>query len=190
MSILRKSLIVLAASGVFACSHLNESEREQEERAAADQRQQDNPDPRARSTARTTPQARKGTASTRKQPEVGGVEMQKEKAKEAEAPKPKEADNTGINERDRDAARKTPIDQGNSAEDTQITADIRKAVMKEDDLSFTAKNVKIITRGGHVYLRGPVKSAIEKERIEALARTAAGVVKVENQLEVEFQPNY
>lgn len=186
MSILRKSLIVVAASGVFACSHLNESEREQEERAASDQRRQDNPDPRARSTARTTPQARKGTASTRKQSAAGGVE----KEKETEAPKPKEADNTGINERDRNEARKTPIDQGNSAEDIQITADIRKAVMKEGDLSFTAKNVKIITKGGHVYLRGPVKSAAEKERIDALARAAAGVLKVENQLEVEFQPNY
>ena len=31
--------------------------------------------------------------------------------------------------------------------------------MDDDSLSFTAKNVKIITVGGKVTLRGPVKSA-------------------------------
>lgn len=186
MFIIRKSLVVLAASGAFACSHLNESEREQERQAAAGQMQQDPQDPRARSTSRPLTQARKGTVSTRRQPEAGVVEKQKEEVGE----KPRAADNTGINERDRDAVRKTPIDQGNSAEDIRITADIRKAVMKESELSFTAKNVKIITQGAHVYLRGPVKNAIEKQRIDAIARGAAGVLNVDDQLEVEFQPNY
>ena len=181
MTMFRKSLIVIAASGVFGCSHLNESEREQERNAAADQQRQDNVDPRARTTAR--PQARKGTAATRKQPEAGGMKQP------TEVVKPKEPDNTAVNERDRDSARPTPMEQGNSADDIRITANIRKAVMKED-LSFTAKNVKIITQDGHVFLRGPVKSTLEKERIATIARVEAGVLEVENQLEVEFQPNY
>jgi len=50
---------------------------------------------------------------------------------------------------------------------------------------MTAKNVKIITAGGQVTLRGPVNSAEEKMKIEALAKTAAGDAKVDNQLEVK-----
>ena len=57
--------------------------------------------------------------------------------------------------------------------------------MKEDSLSMTAKNVKIITADGVVTLRGPVKSAAEKRTIAKLARENAGEAKVENQLEVE-----
>jgi len=96
----------------------------------------------------------------------------------------KNADNTKINERDRRGAL-TPMDQGNSGSEVDITAAIRKAMMGDKTLSFTAKNVKVITIGNRVTLRGPVKSDQEKASVEALARQTPGVGEVDNQLEVK-----
>ena len=94
-------------------------------------------------------------------------------------------DNTGKNERDRSGETKTSGDQSNSSQDIKITADIRRAIVKDDSLTSTAKNVKVITAGGVVTLRGPVNSAEEKSKIEQLATAAAGGAKVDNQLEVK-----
>ncbi len=96
------------------------------------------------------------------------------------------ADNSGRNERDRSGETQTSGDQSNSSEDIKITAAIRRAVMHEDSLSMTAKNVKIITQNGVVTLRGPVKNAAEKEKIAQIAQSAAGQAKIENQLEVKM----
>src|SRR3954470_5518475 len=92
------------------------------------------------------------------------------------------ADNTRINERDRSGATLTPMDQGSSEADRKITSDIRKALMSDGNLSFTAKNVKIITIDGKVTLRGPVKTAAERTAIEAAARRVTG--NIDSQLEV------
>ncbi len=57
--------------------------------------------------------------------------------------------------------------------------------MKDKSLSFTAKNVKVITINGKVTLRGPVKSEAERSSIEAAARRAAGGgARVDSQLEI------
>jgi len=96
----------------------------------------------------------------------------------------KQPDNTGVNERDRGGAGLTPMDQGNSEIDIDMTQRIRRAIM-DSDVSFTAKNVKIITRDGHVVLRGPVNSAAEKDAIFKLATKNAGAGHVTNQLEVK-----
>jgi hyperosmotically inducible periplasmic protein len=97
----------------------------------------------------------------------------------------KPADNSARNERDRSGETKTSGDQSNSSEDIKITAAIRRAVMKDHSLTMTAKNVKIITSGGLVTLRGPVMSAEEKTKIDQLARAAAPGAKIDNQLEVK-----
>jgi virulence-associated protein VagC len=94
-----------------------------------------------------------------------------------------EPDNTARNERDEKAL--TPIDQSNDSSDIEITQAIRKKVIGDDELSFNAKNVKIITVGGKVTLRGPVESPTESATIERSARDVPGVTKVENQLEVK-----
>ena len=93
------------------------------------------------------------------------------------------ADNTKKNERDR-APTLTPGDQGNNEMDLGITQKIRQAVVKDDALSMTAKNAKIITVDGVVTLRGPVKSDKEKTEIGALAQAVTGVKRVDNQLEI------
>jgi osmotically-inducible protein OsmY len=95
------------------------------------------------------------------------------------------ADNTGKNERDRSGETQTSGDQSNSSQDTQTTAAIRRAVVKDKSLSATAKNVKIITANGTVTLRGPVKNDAEKTKIAELAQSAAGSAKIDNQLEVK-----
>ncbi len=93
------------------------------------------------------------------------------------------ADNTQINSRDRGETL-TPMDQGNSRAETAITASIRRGLMRDDTLSFNAKNAKVITIGSKVTLRGPVRDAQEKSAIEAIAAQTAGVTEVVNQLEI------
>ena len=96
-------------------------------------------------------------------------------------------DNTDVNERDRNATVKTPLDQNENKKDIEITANIRKRVV-DTKLSVNAQNVKIITQDGKVTLRGPVKSAEEKKQIEDIAHAVAGADKVDSQLEVEKNP--
>lgn len=94
------------------------------------------------------------------------------------------ADNSGKNVRDRSETAVTSGDQSNTQADLNITQEIRKAVMADKELSTNAHNVKIITANGVVTLRGPVKSAEEKANIGAKAQHAAGVTRVDNQLEI------
>lgn len=94
------------------------------------------------------------------------------------------ADNTATNVRDRSDAALTSGDQGTTPGDIKITQEIRKAITADKDLSTNAHNVKIITDNGIVTLRGPVKSAQEKSSIGAKAETAAGVTRVDNQIDI------
>src|SRR4026209_576150 len=96
-----------------------------------------------------------------------------------------EPDNTATNERDRSGETKTSGDQSNSSADLKTTQTIRQALMKDGELSTTAKNIKVITTNGQVTLRGPVKTAQEKAKIDQLAKSAAGGVQIDNQLDVK-----
>ena len=94
-------------------------------------------------------------------------------------------DNTAINERDRSSDTQTSGDQSNSPADLKITQAIRQALMKDSELSTTAKNIKVITANGQVTLRGPVKNAQEKAKIDQLAKSAAGGAHIDDQLDVK-----
>ena len=94
-------------------------------------------------------------------------------------------DNAATNERDRSGETKTSGDQSNSSADLKITQAIRRALMKDSELSTTAKNIQIITDNGQVTLRGPVKNGQEKAKIDQLARSAAGGAKIVDQLDVK-----
>ena len=94
-------------------------------------------------------------------------------------------DNTAINERDRSRETQTSGDQSNSSADLKTAQAIRQALMKDSELSTTAKNIKIITNNVQVTLRGPVKNAQEKAKIGQLARSAAGGAKIDDQLDVK-----
>lgn len=94
-------------------------------------------------------------------------------------------DNTAVNERDRGDATLTPMDQSENESDIKLTQDIRRAIVEKEGLSFSSKNVKVISRNGKVTLRGTVPNARERTLIEDAAKSRAGVAAVDNQLEVE-----
>ena len=96
-----------------------------------------------------------------------------------------EPDNTATNERDGSGETKTSGDQSNSSADLKITQAIRQALMKDGELSTTAKNIKVITTNGQVTLRGPVKTAQEKAKIDQIAKSAAGGAQIDDQLDVK-----
>ena len=77
------------------------------------------------------------------------------------------------------------IDQGETPPDLGITRRIRRAVMADDALSFSAKNAKIITRDGRVTLQGSLKSNAERRVLLTAAHSVAGEGRVVDQLRVE-----
>jgi hypothetical protein len=76
------------------------------------------------------------------------------------------------------------MDQGESAEDLEITRQIRAAVVGDSSLSVGARNVTIVTRGAVVSLRGNVTSNAERDAIDRHAHEVAGVHRVDNMLSV------
>lgn len=78
----------------------------------------------------------------------------------------------------------TAMDQSNDPEDLRLTQELRKQLVGDSSLSFTAKNVKIISRDGRVTLRGAV-SPEERTVIVNRARAVAGVSRVDDMLEVK-----
>jgi hyperosmotically inducible protein len=97
----------------------------------------------------------------------------------------KDADNTELNSRDKSDHALTPQKQTNSESDLKTLAAVRSAIVDDDSLSIAAHNVKVLVVDGAVTLRGPVKNANEKIRIEELARNVAGVSKIDNQLDID-----
>src|SRR5437763_12308362 len=90
-------------------------------------------------------------------------------------------DNTVTNDRDRSGETQTSGDQSNSSADLKITQAIRRALMKDRELSTTAKNIKVVTANAQVTLRGPVKTAQEKAKVDQIARSAAGGAQIDDQ---------
>jgi hyperosmotically inducible protein len=78
----------------------------------------------------------------------------------------------------------TASDQSENEADRKITQQIRQAVTKDDSLSTSAQNVKIVTQDGKVTLRGTVKSESEKQKIAEKAKEVSGVKNVDNQITV------
>ncbi|MEO7756029.1 MAG: BON domain-containing protein [Dokdonella sp.] len=102
----------------------------------------------------------------------------------ADPPTTSAADNTRVNKRDTDHAMATPTDQPNNSADVKFAADVRSAIYKDKTLSTKAHNVKLVAADGVVTLRGPVASADEKAKVEAIVGSVAGVKRVDNQLDV------
>ena len=96
-------------------------------------------------------------------------------------------DNSGINTRDRANNAITAGEQSGAKSDLRLTAQIRRAIVKDKSLSMMAHNVKIISNNGAVTLRGPVKSDEEKSTVAAKAQAIAGADKVDDRLEVAGQ---
>ena len=96
-------------------------------------------------------------------------------------------DNTKVNERDRSQTEPTADQQKDNRSDRDITQQIRQSLMKDKSLSIYAHNIKIVTQGGQVTLKGPVRSEDEKKAIEAKATEVAGEGKVTSELNIKPQ---
>ena len=93
-------------------------------------------------------------------------------------------DNTKVNTRDRAKGAVTADQQKENAGDRDLTQKIRRAVMADKSLSTYAHNVKIVAQGGQVTLKGPVRTAEEKQSVEAKAVEVAGAGHVTNQMSI------
>jgi osmotically-inducible protein OsmY len=95
------------------------------------------------------------------------------------------ADNTKMNSRDKGEPSETPQKQSNAKSDRELLASVRRTIVKDKSLSMTAHNIKILAEGGVVTLRGPVQSDDEKRKVEALAKSVAGVTSVDNKVDIK-----
>ena len=92
-----------------------------------------------------------------------------------------EPDNSGQNK----VQSQTADDHTSPKSDRLLTANVRKAIVGDKGLSTYAHNVKIITRGGRVTLKGPVKSEDEKKQVETDAASAVSAGNISNELTVK-----
>ncbi len=79
----------------------------------------------------------------------------------------------------------TADNQANAQSDRQTTQAIRKAIMADKSLSTYAHNVKIITVGGAVTLKGPVQTEDEKQKVASEAANVVSPDKITNELTVK-----
>jgi osmotically-inducible protein OsmY len=80
----------------------------------------------------------------------------------------------------------TADQQSEATSDRMLTKKIRQSIAADKSLSTYAHNVKIITKGGMVTLKGPVRSEDEKLAVASKATEVAGSAdKVANQLTVK-----
>jgi osmotically-inducible protein OsmY len=81
------------------------------------------------------------------------------------------------------------LEQGTSDSDRSMTQRIRRALLRDESLSFTAKNILIVTRAGNVTLRGFVLSEKEHQLIDQLVRSYVGDGTVTDLLELKGHPS-
>jgi hyperosmotically inducible periplasmic protein len=93
-------------------------------------------------------------------------------------------DNTKVNTRDRAKDAVTADQQKENAADRDLVKKIRQSIMKDKSLSTYAHNVKVVSQGGQVTLKGPVRSEDEKRSVEAKATEIAGAGHVTNEITV------
>ncbi len=93
---------------------------------------------------------------------------------------PGKPDNTKLNR----AEQATADQQKETKSDRELTRRIRRAITSDKNLSPDAHTVKIITQGGKVTLKGPVRSSEEAQTIEDKAAEVAGEGNVTSDLQI------
>ena len=74
-------------------------------------------------------------------------------------------DNTKINKRDRNKTEPTADQQKENKSDRELARNVRRSLDKDKSLSSYAHNIKVVAQDGKVTLKGPVRSAEEKQAI-------------------------
>jgi osmotically-inducible protein OsmY len=110
-----------------------------------------------------------------------GVPLTAHAQDQSGAPSSTAPDNSARNK----AHANTADSQTENNSDREITRKIRRSITAEKSLSTYAHNVKIITQGGQVTLKGPVRDDNEKQTIASKAADVVGTDKVTNQLTVK-----
>ena len=110
-----------------------------------------------------------------------GVPLATHAQDQSSAPSSTAPDNSARNK----AHANTADNQTENTSDREITRKIRRSITAEKSLSTYAHNVKIITQGGQVTLKGPVQDDNEKQTIASKAAEVVGNDKVNNQLTVK-----
>ncbi len=93
-------------------------------------------------------------------------------------------DNSKMNKGDQSTSAMTADQQKNNRSDLDITKEIRHSLTQDKSLSTYAHNVKVITEGGKVTLKGPVRTDEEKSTVVAKATQVAGQGNVNDELTV------
>jgi sporulation protein YlmC with PRC-barrel domain len=96
-----------------------------------------------------------------------------------------EAGTAAGRDQDKDPDKLTAQDQSNAPGDLDATAKIRRKIVSRDDLSFAAKNIRVITVDGKVTLAGQVTDEREMETILKVARDEMGGAAITNKLSVK-----
>ena len=95
------------------------------------------------------------------------------------------ADNTKMNQRDRNQNEPTADQQKENSSDRALAQQVRRALVEDKSLSTYAHNIKVIAQNGIVTLKGPVHSDQEKQAIESKAAEAAGGAdKIKSEIDV------
>lgn len=128
---------------------------------------------------------REAKSDTTVETETTKTTKTKGKRVKVDTKKPVDADNTGTNKRDRADNEPTADQQKNNKTDLDLTAEIRRAIMKDKGLSMNAHNVKIIAMDGKVTLKGPVETDAEKQTVEQKAFDVAGRARVTSEIEIK-----
>lgn len=92
------------------------------------------------------------------------------------------ADNTKVNQRDRNQSEPTPGSQKEGSGDRQLVQQIRRALVNDKSLSTNAHNIKVIAKNVVVTLKGPVDSDTGKQAVEAKAAQVAGADRVNSEI--------
>jgi hyperosmotically inducible periplasmic protein len=104
------------------------------------------------------------------------------------------ADNTKVNQRDRNQNEPTADQQKENSSDRALAQQVRRALVKDKSLSTYAHNIKVVAQNGIVTLKGPVHSDQqrrrlahqEKQAIESKAAEAAGGAdKIKSEIDVD-----
>jgi osmotically-inducible protein OsmY len=103
----------------------------------------------------------------------------------AQEPSSTPADNTKVNQQDRNTNAPTGDQQKNNLSDRELARQVRRSIMSDKSLSTSAHNLKVIAQNGQVTLKGPVRSEDEKKSIESKAAEIAGADKVTSDLAVK-----
>src|SRR6266481_1309387 len=78
--------------------------------------------------------------------------------------------------------------QGRTGSDQTLVTQVQDALKRDTTLAAIAPRIEVTAQNGTVTLSGSVPSDQDKQRIEAMVKSTAGVVSVNNQLQVSLQP--